>query len=253
VFNQLKKDSGPDEGSSVLNDHRGRAVPAAVLLIFVVLLSMGSGIYASASYFAPQASNVTVTTTMYTTTTSWTTLTVWSTVTSTVQGVLTTVQYTTSTSTITLTRSTPIVVTVGGTSSYSNFQGSVRAVAITLPAGASIVSIGINWASTTAGNVELALYSNVGGKAGSLLTQTGSTAMSGSSGWQDIPVSSSYTTSTSGTYWVAFQVSSGRYIYMNSGSNLYCAQSYGAFPNPWCSSPGTGAWTLNMRVTYTTG
>jgi hypothetical protein len=109
VVNRLKKNSGPNEASPVLNDHRGRATPVAVLLIFVVLLSMGSGIYASASYFAPQASNVTVTTTIYTTTTSWTTSTIWSTVTSVVYGVWTTVQYTTSTST----------VTVGGGDSYT--------------------------------------------------------------------------------------------------------------------------------------
>jgi hypothetical protein len=111
VVKRLKKNSGPNEAGSVLNDRRGRAIPVAALLIFVVLLSMGSGIYASASFFAQQAPNVIVTTTIYTTTTSWTTSTIWSTVTQTVQGVLTTVVYTTSTSTISVTASmtsTPI-------------------------------------------------------------------------------------------------------------------------------------------------
>jgi len=98
----LKKNG---ETSSDLNDRRRRAIPVAVLLIFVVLLSMGSGFYASASFFAQQSPNVTVTTTIYTTTTSWTTSTIWSTVTSVVQGVLTTVAYVTSTSTVTVTSS----------------------------------------------------------------------------------------------------------------------------------------------------
>jgi preprotein translocase subunit SecG len=85
---------------------KGRSIPVAVLLISVVLLSTGSGIYAGASFFAQQAPNVTITTTIYTTTTWWTTSTIWSTVTQVVKGVLTTVQYTTSTSTITITGTT---------------------------------------------------------------------------------------------------------------------------------------------------
>ena len=82
---------------------RGRSIPVAILLILVVLLSAGSGLYAGASFFAQQAPNVTVTTTIFTTTTSWTTSTIWSTVTSVIQGVWTTVEYTTSTSTVTIT------------------------------------------------------------------------------------------------------------------------------------------------------
>jgi hypothetical protein len=85
---------------------RGRSISVAVLLISVVVLSAGSGLYAGASFFAQQAPNLTITTTITTTTTSWTTSTIWSTVTSTVQGVLTTVTYTTSTSTVFVTAST---------------------------------------------------------------------------------------------------------------------------------------------------
>lgn len=81
------------------------SIPVAVLLVFVVLLSASSGLYAGASFFAQQAQNVTVTTTILTTTTSWTTSTIWSTVTAVVLGVWTTVQYTTSTSTVTVTGS----------------------------------------------------------------------------------------------------------------------------------------------------
>ena len=101
----------------------GRSIPVAALLILVVLVSTGSGLYAGASYFPQQAPNLTITTTIYTTTTSWTTSTIWSTLTSTFLGVLTTIEYTTSTSTTTVT--TPpgpphitLFVTNNGASNY---------------------------------------------------------------------------------------------------------------------------------------
>jgi len=106
VFAPLKKSSRPDEISSGLNGRRGRSISIAMLLILVVLISAGSGVYAGASFFAQQGPGVTVTTTLFTTTTSWTTSTIWSTVTAVVQGILTTVEYTTSTSTVTVTGST---------------------------------------------------------------------------------------------------------------------------------------------------
>jgi preprotein translocase subunit SecG len=249
VFNRLKKNSRLDERSSVLNDRRGRTVPVAVLLIFVVLLSMGSGIYASASYFAPQASNVTVTTTIYTTTTSWTTSTIWSTVTSTVLGVLTTVQYTTSTSTVTVTgsTSTPSIVTIGGTSVATDFAKAVAASPITLSAG-TVQTIGINWANTQPGDVIVALYSDAGTKPGSLLTQSASTPMSGSAGWQDITVTP-YTVSA-GRYWVAFSVDSARYIYFGSGARSYYAKSFGPMDATWrASSSQDNIYMANLRVT----
>ena len=91
------------------------------MLILVVLVSAGSGLYAGASYFPAQAPNLTITTTIYTTTTSWTTSTIWSTVTDTVLGVLTTLTYTTSTSTITVTGNPHIKAVItnnGGTNSF---------------------------------------------------------------------------------------------------------------------------------------
>jgi hypothetical protein len=97
-----------------------------MLLILVVLVSAGSGVYAGASFFAQQGANVTVTTTIYTTTTSWTASTIWSTVTEVVQGVLTTVEYATSTSTVTVTGSTTYrtgkIVTASGNARISTAQ-----------------------------------------------------------------------------------------------------------------------------------
>jgi hypothetical protein len=102
VFEQLKKCSRLNLARYGLNDRRVRSVLVGALLVFAVVLSASSGVYAGASFFPED--NVTMT--VYSTTTSWITSTVWSTVTSTVQGVLTTVTYTTSTSTIYVTAST---------------------------------------------------------------------------------------------------------------------------------------------------
>lgn len=98
----MKKSERLNEQSHDLDDRQGRGILVSVLLVLVVVLSAGSGIYAGASLFAQQAPNLTLTTTMYTTTISGTTSTIWSTTTTVVYGVLTTVQYTTSTSTVTI-------------------------------------------------------------------------------------------------------------------------------------------------------
>jgi preprotein translocase subunit SecG len=249
VFNRLKKNSGPNEPSSVLNDRRRRAIPVAVLLIFVVLLAMGSGIYASASYFAQQASNVTVTTTIYTTTTSWVTSTIWSTVTQTVQGVLTTVIYATSTSTVTVTGTpAPSVITVGGSSSYVRYSANYAvAFPITLPSG-TVTSIGINFYGGQLGNVRVALYSAGSGTPASLLTQSASTAVSGVSGWQDIAVAPCSV--TAGSYWVAFNISSVLPLYYSSGTTCSYYKLFGAFDASWSASSGLGSsYQVNMRVT----
>jgi preprotein translocase subunit SecG len=142
VFEQLKKDSRPNEPSSGLNDHRGRSIPVAMLLILVVLVSAGSGVYAGASFHAQQAPNVTVTTTIYTTTTSWATSTFWSTVTSVVEGVWTTVEYTTSTSTVTVTgldTYTKLLLHMDGTDGSQTFiDSSPQAHSITAKGNAQI-------------------------------------------------------------------------------------------------------------------
>ena len=138
----MKKRSGPNEASSGLNGHRGHTIPVAMLLILVVLISAGSGVYAGASFFAQQAPGVTVTTTIYTTTTSWTTSTIWSTVTEVVQGIQTTVEYTTSTSTVTVTGpdlSTGLLLHMDGTDGSQVFvDSSPQARSITARGNAQI-------------------------------------------------------------------------------------------------------------------
>lgn len=101
-------------------------VLTAVMLVFVVLLSVGSDVYVSASFVPQQVPNVTITTTTFTTMTSWTTSTIWSTVTSVVQGVLTTTRYTTSTSTVTVTvdARTKLLLHMDGTGGSKAFLDS---------------------------------------------------------------------------------------------------------------------------------
>jgi hypothetical protein len=221
-----------------------------MLLILVVLVSAGSGVYAGASFFAQQGANVTVTTTIYTTTTSWTASTIWSTVTQTVEGVLTTIEYTTSTSTATVTGGTTTAYTGGSGNSGEPSAAYVYAFPITLPAGGTVQSIGVNWAGGQSGNVRVALYSAGSGKPANLLTQSASIAMTEAAGWQDIPVTA-YTVTVAGTYWVAVQLSSSKGVYYQPGSRSFYTRTYGAFDSGWSPSSGQdSAAQWNMRVTY---
>jgi hypothetical protein len=132
VFEKLKKNRVA---------FKGRSIPVAVLLIVVVLLSAGSGLYAG-SFFAQQAPNVTITTTIYTTQTSWTTSTIWSTLTETVQGVLTIIEFTTSTNTVTITgpdSNTMLLLHMDGTDGSQTFvDSSLKAHSVTAKGNAQI-------------------------------------------------------------------------------------------------------------------
>jgi hypothetical protein len=221
-----------------------------MLLILVVLISAGSGVYAGASFFAQQGPGVTVTTTLFTTTTSWTTSTIWSTVTEVVQGVLTTIEYTTSTSTVTVTGSpTTYAAYTGGSGNSGEPDASyVYAFPITLSAGETVQSIGVNWAGRQSGNVRVALYSAGPEKPANLLTESASTAVTQAAGWQDIPVAAY--SGAAGTYWVAIQLSSSKSVYYQLGTRSYYMKGYGAFDSVWSSSSGRDTraqW--NMRVT----
>jgi len=124
-------------------DRQGRSMPVAALLILVVVLSATSGLYAGASYFAQQAPNVTVTTTIYTTITSWTISTISSTVTSVVYGVWTTVQYTTSTSTTTVTQPSSTTASTSSITATVNLRSgfTARTVTATVSQGSKVVAI----------------------------------------------------------------------------------------------------------------
>jgi len=253
VFEKLKKIRRA--GDSVFNDRRGRSVIVAAMLVLVVLLSAGSGVYVGASFFPQQAPNVTITTTIYTTTTSWTTSTIWSTVTSVVQGVLTTIEYTTSTSTVTVTGGTTRTDGVGGTAHAGGWAtGYVRAWKFTLSASGTITAIGANWYSgSNKGHIMMALYSDNGGRPGTLLAQTPSTAVQTAAGWQDVAVNTSYY-ATAGTYWLAVQFDSAS-IDTAGGTpyaRSYYSKAYGPFDGTWSSGAVLGSgWSVNLRVTYT--
>jgi hypothetical protein len=248
----LKKNRGPSEASSILNDRRRHAIPVAVLLIFVVLLSMGSGIYASAFYFAQQAPNVAVTATIYTTTTSWTTSTIWSTVTQTVQGILTTVQYTTSTSTVTVTGSTSASTstqTVGGASNIVNVGAMfVFASSFSASASGTVTKVGINVAGA-GGSVMTAIYSDSGGTPGNVLGT--STSTGAVNGWNDLPLTTPVSMTSGTRYWLAVESSSSStsLYWAAAGSYYRSGQTYGTFPNPF-GTPSSTSIALNMRITY---
>lgn len=143
--------------------------------------------------------------------------------------------------------------TTGAGSSISGTDaGYVEAVPITISASGSVQTIGVNWAGTTAGSVRVALYSAGVNKPGSLLTQSADTAMTGSTGWQDISVTS-YSV-TAGSFWLAIQLTAPRQAYWASGTRSYYSKSYGAFDAAWSSSSASDSYfQWNMRITYSTG
>jgi len=161
------------------------------------------------------------------------------------------------TSTIIISLSTVSAATVtdttGGTvGAITHGPQFVYAFLITITASGTVQSIGVNWADVQAGNVAVALYSAGSGKPANLLTQSSSTAMSTTTGWQDVPVSSSYSV-TPGSYWVALALSAGRSVFFSGGSRAYYVKSFGAFDSTWAGTGADQLYQVNMRVTYQTG
>ncbi len=220
-----------------------------VLLILTILLSVGSGLYAGASFFAQQAPNVTITTTIFTTTTSWTTSTIWSTVTSVVEGIWTTVQYTTSTSTVTITSQQ--------TSNYgdTNIEGTARGVGagyvlaatkFTTSTPMTITQFNMYFYASPRGNIKFAVYLDSGGTPASqsLVGQTNGYAIGGGTGWHTYMLSSDQIyVGSSGTYWLCFLLDTTnggqfRSKALGTGQNYFAVQSYASgFPATFASSP----------------
>jgi hypothetical protein len=152
--------------------------------------------------------------------------------------------------------SSPIVladaVTIGGTSSASYAgPGYIIASPIALPE-CNVQSIGVNWAATGPCDIRVALYSAGTDKPASLKVESATTAATSSTGWQDITVTETHV--SSGTYWIALQVSTMKQLYYASGSRSFYQKSYGSFDSSWTSSSYQDSVVqFNMRVTYSTG
>jgi hypothetical protein len=242
----LKKSS--KAGDSVF---KGRSIPVAVLLVFVVLLSAGSAFYAGASFFPQQAPNVTITTTIFTTTTSWTTSTIWSTVTSVVEGIWTTVQYTTSTSTVTITgyqtfgNANVLSAAAGTAPTYYYFQK------FTLPNPLTVVKISV-YVTAVGGEAKFAIYGDSGNYPGALKCTTNS-ASPGSTGWRDW----SFTSATyvpAGDYWFAWRASGAMKIgYQSTGGTARFKNAGGTYADVWQDPFSSGAaaygWQFSWYVT----
>jgi len=234
----LNKNS--DAGNHARDNRRSRSVLVAVLLILVVLLSAGSGLYAGASFFAQQAPNVTITTTIYTTTTSWTTSTIWSTVTSMVYGVWTTVQYTTSTSTVTVTGSTSYPTT---NVKLNDAAGSARGVGFLFctpftPANPiTVVQLQAKFGTGGAPSSQfgVAIYDDNGNSPNNLLASAFG-PVSGT-GWLVLALTTPLHLSAKTKYWLVWQNQSTsnlvNYNTVADPNSVYKAYAWtGSFPNP---------------------
>jgi len=243
VFEKLKKNS--DAGNHARDNRRSRSVLVAVLLILVVLLSAGSGLYAGASFFAQQAPNVTITTTIFTTTTSWTTSTIWSIVTSVVYGVWTTVQYTTSTSTVTVTGGTNTgtfgTTSIAGASPGGGSAGKILATKYTLSQAGAVTQVSIY--SAISGNVKTAIYADNSGAPGNLLVANNAPTAVSAGQWTTISIGP--TNLAAGTYWIAFNEDVNSMRMWKSVGTKQAAYFWYSFSNDMPTS-----WTPNGYVNY---
>jgi hypothetical protein len=228
---------------------RSRSVLLGALMVFVALVSLGSGIYAGASFFAPLA-NITVTTTIFTTTTSWVTSTVWSSVTETVEGVLTTIQYTSSTSTVTVTSVN--TGTFGTTSSAGTSAGGLASYIVatkyTLSQPGTVTQVSVY--SPKAGSVKAAIYADNSGAPGALLVANNAPTAVTAGQWTTISLNP--TSLAAGTYWIAFNenVASLR-AYKAGGTRQAAYMSY-AFTNDMPTSWTPTGYQNNDYVCYAT-
>jgi hypothetical protein len=226
----------------------------AVLLILVVLLSVGSGLYAGASFFAQQAPNVTITTTIFTTTTSWTTSTIWSTVTSVVSGVWTTVEYTTSTSTATVTyrgmTGTFGTTSIAGATAGGGGLGPVHATKYTLSQAGTVTQVSIY--AVKGGNVKAAIYTDNSGRPGSLLAAVNAPTAVAALQWTAISIGP--INLQAGTYWIAFNADvAWLRMYKAGGTNQVAYMPWpfsNDMPTTW-SSPGFANYDFICYATYT--
>jgi len=219
---------------------KGRAIPVALLLIMSILLSVGSGLYAGASFFAQQAPNVTVTTTLYTTTTSWTTSTIWSTVTAVILGVWTTVQYTTSTSTVTVTGGTNTgtfgTTSTAGATSGGGLASYIVATKYTLSQAGTVTKVSVY--SVYSGLVKTAIYADNSGAPGSLLVANNVPTAVDAGQWTTINIGP--INLAAGTYWIAFNQDVNYMRMYRAGGTRQAAYMGFAFSNDMPTS-----WTPN--------
>jgi hypothetical protein len=228
----------------------------AVLLVLVVLLSLGSGLYAGASFFPQQAPNVTVTTTIFTTTTSWTTSTIWSTVTSVVYGVWTTIQYTTSTSTVTLTASPTNVgkTDIGATDNLFS-GGYLKAYKYTMSGAGTVQSITVYIQAYGSGaKIRVGIYNDNSNYPGSLVAGNDEWTV-GATGWKTITLAT-HVYLSAGNYWIGLLVekASAQTVTFKAttgaGTQLFEATGYSSLPSKFDAGVGASSYSDSIYFTY---
>lgn len=135
-----------------------------------------------------------------------------------------------------------------GTTGDIGFQGTIYARQITASASGALETVGLD-IHAAAGNMRLAIYSDVGGVPTALLGESASTAIAGT-GFQDAAVTGVSIVATA-QYWLAFQLdNSGAGPHYDNAAKYEKNQAYGAYPNPLQGSSSSN-YSPHMRMTYT--
>jgi len=145
---------------------------------------------------------------------------------------------------------TDTIGTAAGTSTFTVFVLSP----ITPSATGPLQSIGVNIVNGNGGNINVAIYSDSGGKPNLKLAESGSTPMS-SEGWQDVALTGGPTVNSGTQYWIGLIIdTSGRSAYYSiPGTSYLYFGSFGSWPAGPYSTTNPRSYTVNMRITYSTG
>jgi hypothetical protein len=134
-------------------------------------------------------------------------------------------------------------------------EGYAKATQVTLSAGNVSIN-SVSFYSAAAGNVSLAIYSNVSSAPSALLWQSSSTACTASA-WNTINISTGTPTNlslNSGTYWLVWEWNSPNsgpsYSAGSTGTGNYIVATYGSFPTSWPSGISTSEnWSIYVSYT----
>ena len=121
----------------------------------------------------------------------------------------------------------------------------------TMPENGTITNVSM-YHTGGSGNMILAVYDGTSSAPGDLLAVTASTAMSGSTGWQTINLTSSVAVSSGSTVWLAWVYESNPGIRYQTGSpgRYQSTQSWsGGMPDPF-GSGSQGNFLYSIYATY---
>ena len=138
--------------------------------------------------------------------------------------------------------------TIGTYETFNYTSPTLDTNSFTMTQDGVINALEIYVASTSGGNIEMALYSDSNGSPGTLISA--SAAQGSVAGWNVVNIPS--TMVPAGTYWIAWQLSPDVYVTADvgiTGDDQWIAQPFGAFPGS-ISAPNEFNFVASVKADY---